>query len=386
MKIINGGVTAPLGFKVNGLSCGIKKSGKKDLALVYSKVPARAAAMFTSNRFKSASVILSRENLRNKTARAIIINSGNANCANGKIDLINAKKICSFVSNNLHIKKDEVLIASTGIIGVPLQISKIKKAVPELVKGLGRKSSMKATLAIMTTDTKPKQIAVKIKIGGKIISIGAMAKGAGMIYPNLVSSSEKHATMLVFITTDAAVSSQALDLVLKAAVQNSFNCISVDGCMSTNDSVFILANGLTGNKTIKTGDRNFSLFSKALNFVCLELAKKIIMDAEGATKFVKVEVKGARVYSDAKRVAQSVANSNLVKTAIFGESQNWGRIISAVGASGVNFKADKVKINFSSFRRKGIDININLNTGRALAVVYTSDLSLDYVRMNARYN
>ena len=386
MKIINGGVTAPLGFKVNGLSCGIKKSGKKDLALVYSKVPAKAAAMFTSNRFKSAAVVLSRENLKNKTARAIIINSGNANCANGKIDLINAKKICSFVSNNLHIKKDEVLIASTGIIGVPLQISKIKKAVPELVKGLGRKSSMKATLAIMTTDTKPKQIAVKIKIGGKIISIGAMAKGAGMIYPNLVSSSEKHATMLSFITTDANIASEVLNSALRIAVKDSFNCISVDGCMSTSDSVFILANGLAGNKTIKKGDNNFSLFSKALNFVCLELAKKIIMDAEGATKFVKVKVKGARVYSDAKRIAQSVANSNLVKTAIFGENENWGRIISAVGASGVNFKADKVKINFSSFRRKEVDININLNTGKALAVVYTSDLSLDYVRINARYN
>ena len=386
MKIINGGVTAPLGFKVNGLSCGIKKSGKKDLALVYSKVPAKAAAMFTSNRFKSAAVVLSRENLKNKTARAIIINSGNANCANGKIDLINAKKICSFISNNLHIKKDEVLIASTGIIGVSLQISKIKKAVPELVKGLGRKSSMKAALAIMTTDTKPKQIAVKIEIGGKIISIGAMAKGAGMIYPNLVSSSEKHATMLSFITTDANIASEVLNSALRIAVKDSFNCISVDGCMSTSDSVFILANGLAGNKTIKKGDNNFSLFSKALNFVCLELAKKIIMDAEGATKFVKVKVKGARVYSDAKRIAQSVANSNLVKTAIFGENENWGRIISAVGASGVNFKADKVKINFSSFRRKEVDININLNTGKALAVVYTSDLSLDYVRINARYN
>jgi len=386
MKIINGGITASLGFKANGVSCGIKKSGKKDLALIYSKVPAKATAMFTSNRFKSASVVLSKENLRNKTAKAIIVNSANANCANGKIDLTNAKKMCSLVSNNLHIKKDEALIASTGIIGVVLKINKIKKAIPRLVKGLDRKSSTRAAIAIMTTDTRPKQIAVKIKIAGKIISIGAMAKGAGMIYPNLVSASEKHATMLVFITTDAAVSSRALDLVLKTAVQNSFNCISVDGCMSTNDSVFILANGLAGNKTIKTGDRNFSLFSKALNFVCLELAKKIIMDAEGATKFVKVKVEGARAYSDAKRVAQSVANSNLVKTAIFAENENWGRIIAAVGASGVNFKADKIKINFSSFRRKKIDININLNTGRASAVVYTSDLSLDYVRMNAKYN
>ena len=386
MKIINGGVTAALGFKANGVSCGIKKSGKKDLALIYSEVPSTTSSMFTTNIVQSGSVTVSKKHLKPKTSRAIIINSANANCTNKKIDSVNAEKMCAFISGNLKLKKNEVLVASTGIIGVPLQINKIKNSVAPLVKGLNRSASGKAALAIMTTDKKPKQVAVKIKIGSKVVSIGAMAKGAGMIYPNLALSSKKHATMLVFITTDAKITSQGLDLALKVAAKGSFNCISVDGCMSTNDSVFILANGLAGNKTILNSGSNFSLFSKALNFVCLELAKKIIMDAEGATKFVKISVEGARSDSDAKKVANALVNSNLLKTALFGKDENWGRILSAVGASGVNFDPEKIKINFSTFKKKKISIKINLKTGKKSATMYTSDLSLDYVRMNAKYN
>jgi len=386
MKKVNAGLTLPLGFKANGIACGIKKTGKKDLALIYSESPAVSCGMLTANKVQAAPVRLSKQHLKNKTARAIIVNSGNANCANGKSGLSNAEKMCYFVSSKLGIKKHEVLVASTGIIGVGLQINKIKKAIPKLIKGLDRHASTKAALGIMTTDTKHKQIALKININGKTVSIGAIAKGAGMIYPNLVSSAKRQATMLAFITTDAKITHSALNAALREAVKSSFNCIIVDACMSTNDSVFILANGLAGNKTITTGAKNFSLFVRALSFLCLELAKKIVMDAEGATKFVKISVKGARSYSDARRLAHSIANSNLVKAAIFGENQNWGRIIAAAGASGVNFDVEKLKINFSSFKRKEINININLNMGRSSALVYTCDLSLDYVRINARYN
>jgi glutamate N-acetyltransferase/amino-acid N-acetyltransferase len=384
MKIISRGIYLPLGFSANGIACGIKRSGKKDLALIYSEVPAKAVGMFTSNRFRSHAIKVSRLHLKDRKAQAIIINSGNANCANGKAGFGAALKMCHFTAKGLGIRDTDVLVASTGIIGRPLEIKRIKDALPRLIQGLSRAHSRDAALAIMTTDTKPKQLAVKIKIAGKSVTIAAMAKGAGMIYPSL--SAQGHATMLAFINTDARISYPALRLALENAVGNSFNCISVDGCMSTNDSVFILANGLARNRILKSRGKDFLRFQEALDFVCLGLAREIIKDAEGASKFIKITVTGAGSYSDAKKIADRIANSNLVKTAAYGGSSNWGRIISAVGSSNVSFRPEKLKIKFSSFKKSLIDININLNMGKCRAVVYTCDLSVKYVRINAGYN
>ena len=369
----------PKGFKANGIASGIKKSGKLDLALFFSNTPAKAACQFTTNKIQAASVRLNKIYFKNnREYRAIIVNSGNANCFTGQAGLKDAEETTKILAKFMAIKKENVLVASTGIIGRRLPLPKIKNAVPELVLGLSTRGIDKAKKAIMTTDTFAKEITVKINVGNRIISICGIAKGAGMIAPNL-------ATMLVFILTDAKISQRALNGALKISVNNSFNCITVDGCMSTNDSLIALANGLAGNILIDTG-RNLNLFIKALNTVCLELAKMIIRDAEGATKFIQVKVGKARTFSEAKKVALSIANSNLFKTAIYGENPNFGRIISAIGASGIDVKERDLKIKVSPLNKKEIKVDISIKRGSFSATVYTSDLTPEYIKINAEYN
>ncbi|MDP3143164.1 MAG: bifunctional glutamate N-acetyltransferase/amino-acid acetyltransferase ArgJ, partial [Candidatus Omnitrophota bacterium] len=368
MKISSGGIAAPLGFKANGISCGIKKSGKKDLALIYSTGPALAAGMFTANRVKAAPLKITQKHLKNNFASAVIINSGNANCSTGKVGINDAIVTANCVASALNIPSRQVLVASTGIIGKRLPVIKIKKGIKSLVKGLVKNGAGKAAKAILTTDTKAKQIAVKIRIGGKTVTVGAMAKGAGMIYPNL-------ATMLAFITTDAAIGKSALKQALRIAVDNSFNCITVDGCTSTNDMVLVLANGLAQNKDLNS--RDLKIFGQALNLVCLKMAQEIIKDAEGATKFVKINVGGAPSLVAARKVGFAIANSLLFKTALFGQDENWGRIIAAIGQSGVAIEEEKIKISFTSFKNKDIFVNINLNMGNKSATIYTNDISFN---------
>ena len=379
MKIINGGITAPEGFLANGLSCGIKKSGKPDLALIISKVPAVAAGVYTKNSIKAAPLMVTMEKLKSRTAQAILVNSGNANCFTGNFGLYYANKSTEIIAKLLGFCSDHVLVASTGIIGKPLPFDKIKNAAPRLAAGLSPNKGLSAARAILTTDLKTKEASVEIRLNGKKTRIGAMAKGSGMIAPNM-------ATMLGFITTDAAISYPLLKQALKTAANQSFNCITIDGCMSTNDMVTIMANGLAQNKPLTNHDKDFQTFSKALNYVCLDLAKKIVFDGEGATKFIEIHVVNAKSESQAKDVANAIANSVLVKTAAFGSNPNWGRVAAAVGSLGLPVTEKDLKIEFSSFAKKDIAIDVDLNSGKANAKVYTCDLSLGYVKINGKYN
>ena len=387
-------ITLAKGFRSQAIGAGIKKSGGLDLALIYSDVPAFACGMFTKNKFAAAPVELCREHLKSKKAQAIVVNSGNANCYTGKPGMETAKNTACFSAELLGIDKKMVLVASTGIIGRRLDFSKIKKALPSLVSFLDRDSGNKTAQAIMTTDTKPKALALEFKISGKKVTIGAIAKGAGMIAPDMVytehsrsvyTERSRSATMLCFITTDVLIEYLALKEALRQAVEDSFNMITIDGCMSTNDSVIILANGLAENKKVCLGTRNFSKFKTALSEICLGLAKMIILDAEGAGKFITIQVSGAKDNTQAKKAALAVANSNLFKTAVYGGGTNWGRIVAAVGASGVEVR-EKIKIEGDSFRKKDIIVKIDLRLGRGKAVVYTSDLTPEYIRINAEYN
>jgi len=304
--------TMPIGFKANAVASGIKKSGKLDLALIFSDLPAKAACVFTTNTIKASPVILDKDYLKKSDfCQAIIANSGNANCFNAKAGLRDALETSKEIANILGLEKENVLVASTGIIGKKLPVEKIKSAIPELAEGLSGEGLDKAKRAIMTTDTFPKECSVKLKIGAKKVTICGIAKGAGMIAPNM-------ATLLCFIMTDANISKEALNQALKEAVNNSFNCITVDGCMSTNDTVMLLANGAAANTLIK-GGRDLDLFREGLAKVCLELAKMIVRDAEGASKFIRIRVEGAKSVDAAKKVALSIANSNLFKTAVYGK-------------------------------------------------------------------
>ena len=382
MKIFNDqGVTSPQGFKANGIFAGIKRSGKLDLALIASDTPAVAASVFTKNSIKAAPVIVSQEKSRYKKVQAIIINSGNANCFTGSFGLLYAKKSTEIIAKLMNINDNYVLVASTGIIGKPLAFNKIEKAAPELVQGLSADCAHghKAAQAILTTDKKTKEIAVQCTLGGKTVILGACAKGSGMIQPNM-------ATMLAFITTDAVISDQMLKDALKEAVEPSFNSITVDGCMSTNDMVTVMANGRVGNKAIESKGTDYKIFAQALKLVCLELAKRIVLDAEGATKFIEVTVTGAGSYAQAKKACFAIANSNLFKCAAFGSDPNWGRVAAAVGSLGLKVTEKDLKIRFGSFAGKNIDISVDLNLGKHKAVVYTSDLTLDYVKINGKYN
>ncbi len=398
MKTIKGSVTAPEGFLASGIKSGIKKKGL-DLCLIYSSVPAHAAAVFTKNTVKAAPVLLSAGNLKDGWAQAIIANSGNANCLNGKNGMKWAVRMADAVSANAWIDAQDVLVASTGIIGKPLPVEKIEAAAPALVKGLSKAGELTAAKAIMTTDLVPKRIAVAVKVGGKTVKIGGIAKGSGMISPNM-------ATLLCFITTDADIDVKALKSSLKDSVEDSLNMVTVDGDMSTNDTVFIMANGLAANAKIKAGSAGYKVFSAALKYVMVYLAKEIAKDGEGASKFIEVQVKGAKSKADAKKMAMEIANSSLVKTAIAGEDPNTGRIASSAGASGVKIDESKLDIylngikivsggnaNFGlrpkaqkSLKKKEVSITVNLNSGKHSATAWTCDLTEGYIKINARYN
>lgn len=374
----------PFGFKANGLTCGIKKSGKPDLGLIFSEKPANTVGLFTSNRITSGSVKFCRRNLnKSKKFRAIIVNSGNANCFTRGDPLGKANEVAGGVSGLLQIKKQEVLLASTGIIGRPLPVNRVKKAIPRLIAGLSKAGLKRFARAILTTDTFIKLSCVKLNIGKRTVTICGLTKGAGMIAPNLVHSK---ATMLCFILSDANITQRALSKALKVAVDNSFNCITVDGCMSTNDTLLMMSNSTAFNTKIKERGRDFNKFSLALNQVCLNLAKMIVQDAEGATKFIQIKIREAKTYKEAKQLALSIANSNLFKTAVFGQNRNLGRIIAAIGASGVDVKEENIKIKVSSLNKKDVYITVRLKRGDCEAMIYTSDLTPEYIKINAEYN
>ena len=380
MKIVKGGVTAPKGFLANGVSSGIKRSGKPDLGIIVSEFPAVTAGVFTKNSIKAAPLVVSMKQIKKGVGRAVLVNSGNANCYTGQSGLTHAYDSTKLAAELLGIKTADVLVTSTGIIGKPLAYNKIVSAAPALIKGLSAHGGEKFARAIMTTDLKLKEIAVEVIISGKKVVIGGCGKGSGMIEPNM-------ATMLGFITTDAAISLKMLKLALKRVVDRSFNSITVDGCMSTNDMVTIQANGLAANKTITTEGPDLKKFIGALEYVCIDLAKKIIHDGEGATKFLTIIVKGAGNEIQARKIAKAIANSALVKTAAFGSNPNWGRVGAAVGSLGIGkINEHNMKISFSPFDQKEISITVELELGKASATVYTCDFSYEYVRINGEYN
>ncbi|MCU0665727.1 MAG: bifunctional glutamate N-acetyltransferase/amino-acid acetyltransferase ArgJ [Candidatus Omnitrophica bacterium] len=369
----------PAGFKANAVSCGLKKSGKPDLAFFYSNVPAKASCVFTSNTLAAAPVILSRRFLKeNKSGYyGIIVNSGNANCFTGKNGMQDALNMASYSAQNLGVDKESVLVASTGIIGKRLDIAKIKKALPNLIGGLSLRGMDFAKKAIMTTDTFAKEVTAVINIGKEKVAICAIAKGAGMIAPDM-------ATMLCFIFTDADIKQKTLDKSLARAIEKSFNCISVDGCMSTNDSVMVLANGCSCR--VDKNKRSLELFSQALDKVCLELAKMIVKDGEGATKFIQIDVTGASSGKEAKVAALAIANSALFKTAMYGCNPNFGRVVSAVGSCGIKVDEAKLQVKLSPLDQKNIKVSVDLGKGKAKSTVYTCDMTPAYVRINAEYN
>lgn len=369
----------PLGFKASGVCANIKRKDKLDLALFYSEKKAKAACLFTTNTLPAAPIILCREYLRRvKFFYAIIANSGNANCFTSKAGLKDSLDMSKVISELLGVHKEAVLVASTGVIGKRLPIEKIIAAAPVLVKSLAKDGIKLAKKAILTTDTLSKACTVKFKLDGKLITICGIAKGSGMIAPNM-------ATMFSFIFTDAEIESKVLNSALKKAVGVSFNCITVDACMSTNDMVAVLANGEAKNKII-SNKHGLRLFEDALNLVCLDLAKKIVKDAEGATKFITITVGEAKDYSQAKKAALAVANSNLFKTAVYGQNPNFGRIVASVGSCGIDLKEEEIKIKVSSLRKKEINVLVLLGKGKSSATVYTSDLTPEYIKINAAYN
>lgn len=369
----------PAGFRANGIACGIKKSGKLDLALLYSNLPAKASCQFTANKIIAAPIKLNKKYLNSsKQFRAIIVNSGNANAFTGRGGLKDAEETAKSLAIALKVNKESILAASTGIIGRRLPLLKIKKAMFGLAAGLSARGVDKAKKAILTTDTFTKEITVRFNIGNKAVTVCGIAKGSGMIAPDM-------ATMLAFILTDADVTQGALNKALKMSVEDSFNCITVDGCMSTNDSVMLLANGASRNPPIDE-NKNFNLFAAALKTVCLELAKSIVRDGEGATKLIRIQVDKAKDCRQARKAALYIANSSLVKAAIYGENPNFGRIVSAVGASGIDVKEEGLKIKVSPLNKKEISIYVSINRGNSGAVVYTSDLTPEYIKINAAYN
>jgi len=396
VKVIEGGVCAPQGFKVGAIACGIKNPAveRLDLALIYSDFPTVGAAVYTQNQVCAAPVRLSASYLKSAEPRAIIANSGNANACTGPDGLINARTMTAATAKALGLKQREVQVCSTGIIGVPLPIDRIEPRIPELVASLGCDGEV-AARAIMTSDTRPKEIAVQVKIGDVKVKIGAIAKGAGMINPHM-------ATMLCFITTDAAISKAEIVAATKEAVDLSFNRITVDGDMSTNDTVIVMANGQAGNKTITRGGEGSAEFREALTEVMLELAKRIVSDGERVTKLVEVQVRGAASNLDAERVARAVANSKLVKCSWNGNDPNWGRILHAVGYSGARVKEEMVNIHLNGVivTQNGLSagtdgdkliaavsgpeftVCIDLNLGKGAFTIYTSDLSPEYVDFN----
>ena len=343
MEIIEGGVCAAKGFSASGIHCGVRKNKtKRDLALIYSEVVASAAAVYTKNLVKGAPLTVTKKHISNGKAQAVICNSGNANTCNADgIEV--AEKMCELLADNIAVKPEDVIVASTGVIGQRLDVTPIAVGLPLLVSELGnaKENSVQAAEGIMTTDTVLKEIAVKFNIGGKECHIGGIAKGSGMIHPNM-------ATMLVFITTDASISPQMLKKALSSDINNTFNMVSVDGDTSTNDMVAIMANGMAGNETIVKEDENFAEFMKALNTITVYLCRKIAGDGEGATKLLECSVTGAKEEEIAKTVAKSVICSSLFKAAMFGADANWGRVLCAIGYSGADVDVEKIDVSFES--------------------------------------
>ncbi len=401
MNIIEGGVCAAKGFLANGIHCGIRKNHlKKDLALIYSETKAATAAVYTTNLVKGAPLTVTKDHIKNGVAQALICNSGNANTCNANgIEI--AEEMSDITAQKLGISADDVVVASTGVIGQPLNIEPIKNGMDELVGGLG-KNSLAAAEGIMTTDTKVKEIAVSFNIGGKECKIGGIAKGSGMIHPNM-------ATMLVFITTDCAISANMLQAALSTDITNTFNMISIDGDTSTNDMVVVMANGMAENAPITSFGEEFDTFMKALNTVTVYLCRQIAADGEGATKLLECKVKNAPDVQTAKTVAKSVVCSSLLKAAMFGADANWGRVLCAIGYSGA--KVDVLKIDIAFTSEKGtisvckdgagipfseekakeilledeIEILVDLNDGECEATAWGCDLTYDYVKINGDY-
>ncbi|MDP2701612.1 MAG: bifunctional glutamate N-acetyltransferase/amino-acid acetyltransferase ArgJ, partial [Candidatus Rokubacteria bacterium] len=338
MQWLDGGITAVPGILASGVAAGIKPSGKKDLALIYSSAPARAAAVFTTNQVKGAPVVVSQEHIRDGRAQAILASSGCANVCTGEQGIKDAREITKTVGELLRIKPGQVLIAATGVIGQPLPMDKIRAALPKLVKGLSPQGGRSAAEAIMTTDTRLKEAAIRIEIGGRPITIGGIAKGVGMLEPHL-------ATMFCFLATDAMVASDALPRVLKRAADASLNRITVDGDQSTSDTVAVLANGLAENAPLERGSRGLREFARGLEAVMAKLARMLVADGEGATKLIEVKVSGGRSQEEARRVARTVVSSPLVKSAIHGNDPNWGRVLAAAGRSGVELEESKVDLS-----------------------------------------
>lgn len=398
ISIIEGGVTAPKGFKASGVACGLKNNGKKDFAVVCSDDIAVAAGVFTTNVVKGHSLQLTMNHIKSGYARAVVINSGNANACIGEQGLKDAKEMAELTSNLLNCETENVLIGSTGVIGMPLNMPKVRSGIRTAVSGLSDEGGHEAAEAIMTTDLISKEIAVEIEIQGERVKIGGMAKGSGMIHPNM-------ATMIGIITTDVNISRGLLDKALKEVVTHTFNRVSVDGDTSVCDMVLVLANGEADNSGVVKEDIEYRTFKSALEFVCTSLSRMIAKDGEGATKLIEVIVEGALHEEDAYKVVSSIAKSSLVKTAIFGEDANWGRIITAAGYSGAEFDPNLVDIyigdlmvcrngtalKFDEAKAKEIlkesevKIKINLKRGNASDRIWTCDFSYDYVKINGSY-
>ena len=401
MKIISGGVCAAKGFKANGIHCGIRKNRtKRDIALIVSDTKAAAAAVYTTNLVKGAPIYVTKEHIADGYAQAMVCNSGNANTCNADgIEIAN--KMSKITADAIGISENDIIIASTGVIGQPLNIQPIADGMPELAAGLGDNGEYAAE-AIMTTDTVKKEIAVEFEIDGTVCRMGGIAKGSGMIHPNM-------ATMLVFITTDCAIAPAMLQKALSADVANTFNMVSVDGDTSTNDMVSIMANGAAGNKCIDAEGESFDTFMKALNTVCTHLCRMIAGDGEGATKLLECNVTGAKTLQIAKTVAKSVICSSLVKAAMFGSDANWGRVLCAIGYSGADVDVTKIDVSFVSeageipvckdgtgiefseekakeiLLCKEITINVALNDGEYSSAAWGCDLTYDYVKINGDY-
>ena len=402
MKLISGGVCAAKGFKANGVHCGIRKNQtKKDLALIVSDVPAAAAAVYTTNLVKGAPLTVTKNNITNGIAQAVICNSGNANTCNADgIEI--AEKMCALVETATGVAASDVVVASTGVIGQPLNLAPIAEHIDELTAGLSYEGSLNAAQAIMTTDTVSKEIAVEFTVDGKTCRMGGIAKGSGMIHPNM-------ATMLVFITTDCAISGQMLQKALSGDVQSTFNMLSIDGDTSTNDMVAVLANGMAGNDVITAEGEDFDTFMKALNTLTVNLCRTIAGDGEGATKLLECSVSGADTQEAAKIAAKSVICSSLLKAAMFGADANWGRVLCAIGYSGADVDVTKVDVSFRSaagqidvckdgagipfseeiakqvLLEKEIEIIISVGDGPYSACAWGCDLTYDYVKINGDY-
>ncbi len=401
--IENGTVTSPVGFKGAGICGSVKPSNttKKDIALISSDVLCNAAAVFTKNLVKSSAIIVTQRNLQNGKAQAVVVNSGNANTCNADGEE-KAERMCSLAAQYLGIDKNDVIAASTGVIGQPLPIEPFEKSIPVLAENMSENGGTDVAEAIMTTDTVKKEAAVQVEIDGKTVTIGAVANGSGMIHINM-------GTMLSFVTTDAAVSAEMLKAALVEAVEKSYNMVSVDGDTSTNDTLAIMANGLAGNNEIVCRDSNYKIFTQALTELCKTMAKKLAADGEGATKLLVCSVNGAKTDIDAKGAAKSVICSSLVKAAMFGSDANWGRVLCAIGYSGCDIDVSKVDVSFISKAGKvdvckngaGIEfdediaktvlseneitIDILLNDGKGSAEAYGCDLTYDYVKINGDY-